>query len=136
MSPNNQTFTGQGATILFAEDDELIRRMFLEALEAAGYTVLAAADGREAYERFREHPDDIDLVVADVIMPNMDGKELARRCRDQRPEIRVLFTSANAYGRIDPKEDINFHADFIPKPFSPRQLLQKVTDLLERNEKA
>ncbi len=120
----------QEVTILLAEDDHIVRAMVREILVLDGYDVITAADGQEAYEEFQKHPDGIDLIVTDVVMPRMNGKELGRQCRGSSPRINILFMSGYVDNRLNPEEDLKGAADFIAKPFRPADLLQKVERLL------
>jgi two-component system cell cycle sensor histidine kinase/response regulator CckA len=117
-------------TILFVEDDPIVRRVTVRSLRRLGYTVLEAANGPEALELVAAHPQKIDLLLTDVVMPQMSGRELAERIRAKRPEIIVLFASgytANAivhHGVLDPG------IEFLPKPFSISVLHARIRQLL------
>ncbi|GLS60923.1 cell cycle histidine kinase CckA [Methylobacterium haplocladii] len=121
--------TGQ-ATILLVEDEDPVRAVNSRALMARGYTVLAAASGPEALRLMEEHDYAVDLVVSDVVMPEMDGPTLLRELRKQRPELKVIFVSGYA-------EDVfrkNLHEgesfDYLAKPFSLKQLVETVKTTL------
>ena len=119
-------------TILIAEDDDDVRRLDRELLEECGYNVIEAADGREALDLFLEHRDRIDMVMFDVIMPKMNGREVFEEIRKVRGDVRVLFTSGYTGeildGECDPGED--FH--FVTKPIPPEEFLAKVREVLDR----
>jgi len=95
-----------------------------------GYEVLEAADGVEAIQIVDQHTHPIDLMLTDVVMPNMNGGELARRVAERRPEMRVLFTSGYMDDSVV-QGIVLTGAQFLPKPFSPGTLLQKVRDVLD-----
>ncbi len=118
-------------TILLAEDDRTVRKMVGEMLAMDGYDVISAADGTEAYEHFKDRPSEIDLLITDVVMPEMNGKDLGRYCRTDAPEIGILFMSGYVDNRLDPEEDFQGRTDFIAKPFRPREFLKKVEVLLD-----
>src|SRR5207245_10515381 len=80
-------------TVLLVEDEASLRELVRECLEASGYTVLEASHGTAALERSERHPGRIDLLMTDVVMPGMSGRELAERLRASRPEIRILYMS-------------------------------------------
>lgn len=120
-----------GKTILLAEDAEIVREMVTEILKRDGYTVLAHPDGQEAYTCFREKGDEVDLILTDIVMPQLNGKELAQQCREQRPEIGVLFMSGYLDSQLNTDDDLSGNSDFIAKPFRPAELLQKVKSLLD-----
>ncbi len=121
--------TGQG-TILLVEDEDPVRAVNARALTARGYTVLEAASGIEALAIIRERGDPVDLVVSDVVMPEMDGPTLLGELRDLYPDLKVIFVSGyaeDAFKKNLPEgEDFNF----LPKPFSLRQLVETVKQVL------
>lgn len=122
---------GGKETILLADDEERMRT-FLEILLAkGGYRVLAAADGESALSLAVSHAGPIHLLVTDVMMPNMNGKELADRLCALRSELKVLFVSG--YNRADfwPNDTCEDDTDWLPKPFSGRRFLEKVRRLLD-----
>ena len=109
-------------TVLVADDDEQIRALVWEILAMEGYRVLPARNGHEALEVLGRHGDGIDLLLADVVMPRLGGRDLAKRACELLPHLRVLFISG--YG-----DNLDFRADFpdtvvIEKPFSPEQLVE------------
>lgn len=108
-------------TVLVADDDEQIRALVWEILAMEGYRVLPARNGHEALEVLGRHGDGIDLLLADVVMPRLGGRDLAKRACELLPHLRVLFISG--YG-----DNLDFRADFpdavvIEKPFTPEQLV-------------
>jgi two-component system cell cycle sensor histidine kinase/response regulator CckA len=121
--------TGQD-TILLVEDEDAVRSFAARALRMRGYTVLEASGGEAGLEIVRQHPDGIDLLVTDVVMPNMDGPTLVRAARRLRPEMRIIYMSGyaeDAFRRNDEKiEELHF----LPKPFGLKQLVAKVKDVL------
>ena len=119
-------------TVLLVEDMDSLREWLQKLLRANGYTVLAAEDGAEALRRAEEHPGPIELVVTDVVMPELGGCELVRRLRRVRPEIRTLFMSGypDALGLHGAPVALRA-AGYIPKPIAPAVLLLKVRELLD-----
>jgi two-component system cell cycle sensor histidine kinase/response regulator CckA len=121
---------GRG-TVLLVEDDETVRRIAERVLTRAGYDVLKAGEGAEAMALSRQHAGVIQVLVTDLVMPRMNGSDLAQRLMAERPGIRVLFISgydrdsAHVVGPQGPG------TDFIEKPFSPELLLERVGRLLE-----
>ncbi len=120
-------------TILIAEDDDDLRRLNRELFEACGYSVIEAANGREALELFQEYREVIDLLVFDVIMPKMNGREVFEEIRVFRPDIKVLFTSGYAGDILNGSSGIGSEFDFIAKPQSPEELMAKVREILDRS---
>ncbi|WP_414473800.1 cell cycle histidine kinase CckA [Microvirga sp. M2] len=123
--------TGQG-TILLVEDEDPVRAVNARALSARGYTVLEAASGIEALEIIQERGAPVDLVVSDVVMPEMDGPTLLGELRKLYPDLKVIFVSGyaeEAFRKNLPEgEDFNF----LPKPFSLRQLVETVKQAIGR----
>lgn len=127
--PQVADLTGS-ATILLVEDEEAVRAFGARALSSRGYTVYEAGTGTEALEIMEETDGQIDLVVSDVVMPEMDGPTLLGELRKQRPDLQVIFVSGyaeDAFRRNLPENE-TFH--FLPKPFSLKQLATKVKEVL------
>ena len=122
-------FTGGSQTILLAEDDGAVRRFARQILTTHGYTVLYARDGDEALAVARGHSGTIDLLVTDVVMPGLSGRDLAARLSVERPDVRVLYTSGYSEQMII-RSGLNTGLTLLPKPFLPGDLLQKVGETL------
>ena len=119
------------ATVLLVEDEEAVRRGGKRMLETRGYTVHEAASGVEALDIVEELNGDIDIVVSDVVMPEMDGPTLLRELRKEYPDLKFIFVSGyaeNAFAKNLP-EDAKF--GFLPKPFSLKQLATAVKEIVE-----
>ena len=117
-------------TLLLVEDEAMVRRLLCKVLAAQGYTVLGASGGREAIEHWKAHQRDIALVITDVIMPEMSGRELIDQLRRDRANVNVLFMSGytdDAVMRHDIEEQ---SVRFMQKPFSPAALAAKVREIL------
>jgi two-component system, cell cycle sensor histidine kinase and response regulator CckA len=117
--------TGQG-TILLVEDEDPVRAVNSRALSARGYTVLEAASGLEALAIVRENAQPIDLVVSDVVMPEMDGPTLLREVRKHQPDLKVIFVSGYAEDAFRKNLPEGETFNFLPKPFSLKQLVETV----------
>ena len=118
-------------TILLVEDQPEVRAVASAALSRHGYTVLEASQGEEALRIAQEDDRHIDLLLTDVVMPNMSGCELARRLTDRRPDMRVLFASGYTDEAIVRHGAIEPGVAFIQKPFTPASLLRKVREVLD-----
>src|ERR1700687_2672884 len=114
-------------TILVAEDNEALRALLQVALESCGYTVLASPMGSEVLELPSRHDEPIALLVSDVVMPGMDGPELARRLAAIRPRLQVLLLSG--YGPEPALLAAGIH--FLQKPFRPSLLVATVREILD-----
>ena len=120
----------RGATVLIAEDEIEVRAVTRRMLALNGYEVLTAADGKEALEKARGHPGDLDLLVTDVVMNPLSGFDLARELRKQRPGLRVLFMTGYTFERELPNADPDQGVDYLEKPFTLADLTRKVGALL------
>jgi signal transduction histidine kinase/CheY-like chemotaxis protein len=118
-------------TILVVEDDEMVRQLIAEAFQMYGYTVLVASNGDEALLLGERHPGPIHLMVTDVVMPKMCGRELADRLAPLHPEMKVLYMSAYADDIIGHRGVLEDGTLFIPKPFTLAVLMQKVRQALD-----
>jgi two-component system cell cycle sensor histidine kinase/response regulator CckA len=117
-------------SILLVEDEDAVRSFAARALKQRGYEVMEAAGGEQALEIMSKRADSIDLLITDVVMPNMDGPTLVRAVKKLQPDIQVIYMSGyaeEAFRRHDEKaEDLHF----LPKPFGLKQLAIKVKDVL------
>jgi CheY-like chemotaxis protein len=118
-------------SVLLVEDDGAVRGFARAALSSRGFKVLEAVNGRQALDLLRTRSEPIDLIVTDVAMPEMDGKELADRAREHRPELAVLFTSGHTRDRIARGGAVEEGIHFLPKPFSGIELARKVREALD-----
>ncbi len=122
---------GRGETILLVEDEKSLRVTCSLFLEALGYTVLVAETPGDALRLAERHPGDIDLLQTDVVMPGMDGRQLAQRLCAARPGVRVLFMSGYTADVIAQRGVLEQNQSFIAKPFTRHELAHKVRDVLE-----
>jgi two-component system, cell cycle sensor histidine kinase and response regulator CckA len=121
--------TGQG-TILLVEDEDPVRAVNGRALAARGYTVLEAASGVEALEIIEKRQAPVDLVVSDVVMPEMDGPTLLRELRKRYPDLKVIFVSGYAEDAFRKNLPEGEEFNFLAKPFSLKQLVEAVKQAL------
>ena len=128
--------TGTGETVLVVDDEPAVRLVTKRILQRNGYSVLEAAGGQEALRVLREHPGPIQLLLSDVIMPEMNGREVAERVRERRPGIKVLFMSAYSPEAIAHDGLLEEGAPFLRKPFEIGPLLQAVRRALDGAEVA
>jgi two-component system, cell cycle sensor histidine kinase and response regulator CckA len=126
-----------GEVVLVVEDEDNIREPAVEILESRGYTVLAARDGQEALELCERHPGPIQLLISDMMMPGMNGDQLARQLTQVRPDMGVVFMSGYPEEAIPHGPAQGNGRSFLQKPFPPDVLLSTVRKLLdERNDDA
>jgi PAS domain S-box-containing protein len=134
-APSTRAPTGSPArgreTLLLVEDEPLILRMARRVLSELGYTVLTASDGLEALEVLGRHAGDVQLLITDVVMPKMSGRELAARVTALRPDIRVLFSSGYAADAIGEDGVLGDGINFLAKPYLPSKLAEAVREVLD-----
>jgi PAS domain S-box-containing protein len=119
-----------GETILLVEDSETVRKLVKRYLEKHGYTVVDAPSGIDALRRAKRHQGDIDLLVTDVVLPKMDGHELAKRLAGLRPEIKTLYMSGFSDDALSRHGVIASNIALVQKPFAPNVLLHEVRRVL------
>jgi two-component system cell cycle sensor histidine kinase/response regulator CckA len=122
--------TGQG-TILLVEDEDPVRAVNSRALSARGYTVLEAASGVEAMQIIEDRGAPVDLVVSDVVMPEMDGPTLLGELRKLYPDLKVIFVSGYAEDAFEKHLPADEDFSFLPKPFSLKELATAVKATLD-----
>ena len=122
----------RSVTILIVEDDDNLRNLLQRTLEGAGFGVFSAADGAEALRWSGQHEGTIEIMVSDIVMPEVNGVELSKRIRVARPETKLLFIAG--FGDQFPElgELIKSGANILEKPFLPSELLRRVEDTLEQ----
>ena len=120
--------TEQTMKILLAEDDNDMRRFLVKALANAGFDVSAFDNGLSAYNRLREEP--FELLLTDIVMPEMDGIELARRATELDPDIKIMFITGFAAVALNPDNHAPRQAKILSKPFHLRDLVNEVQRLL------
>jgi CheY-like chemotaxis protein len=118
-------------TILLVEDQPEVRKLSEVALRRYGYHVLTAADGRQAIAMSREFSGPLHLLLTDVVMPGLGGREIANEVMAIRPNIRVLFMSGYTESAISHRGVLDPGVDYLQKPFTPEALTEKVRDVLD-----
>ena len=126
---------GGNETILVAEDDETVRELIKNILSQSGYTVYEAEDGAQAVQVFKEHSQEINLLLFDIIMPRKNGKEAYKEIQNIRPGVPVLFTSGYTADIIHKQGFLEEGFEIILKPVSMSALLQKVREVLDRGKR-
>ena len=126
----DQPRSGGGETVLVVEDEDALREVTRRILARNGYQVLTAASGHEALDTAVAHTGRIDMLLTDVVMPQMQGKEVAERIREHRPRIRVLFMSGYTQGILGAQGILEPGINLIEKPFTEAALLAKISEIL------
>jgi two-component system, cell cycle sensor histidine kinase and response regulator CckA len=121
--------TGQG-TILLVEDEEGLRSLNARGLRSRGYSVIEASNGIEALEALEERNGAVDLVVSDVVMPEMDGPTLLKAMRGRNPDLKIIFVSGYAEDAFEKSLPENQQFAFLPKPFTLSQLVAAVKETM------
>jgi len=114
--------------ILLAEDDNDMRRFLVKALENAGFKVSSYDNGMSAYQRLREEP--FEMLLTDIVMPEMDGIELARRASELDPDIKIMFITGFAAVALNPDSEAPKNAKVLSKPVHLRELVSEVNKML------
>ena len=123
----------RSVTVLIVEDNDNLRNLLQRTLEGVGFSVFPAADGAEALRWSKQHEGTINIVVSDIVMPELNGIELSRRIRVARPETKFLFITG--FGNQFP-ELCEYGASILEKPFLPSELLHKVEEILNQGQTA
>jgi two-component system cell cycle response regulator CpdR len=116
------------AKIILAEDDSDMRRFLVRALQNAGYEVISFDNGLSAYQRLREEP--FELLLTDIVMPEMDGIELARRASELDPDIKIMFITGFAAVALNSDSSAPKNAKVLSKPVHLRELVNEVQKML------
>lgn len=132
LRPHGEPPDREQETVLVVEDDASVRHLAVRVLMSHGYKALEAGNGPEALKICEQHSGPLHLVLTDVVMPLMNGMELAERLRDQQPELAVLYMSGYADGAIPQQGELPANTAFLSKPFTVETLIQKVRTLLIR----
>jgi PAS domain S-box-containing protein len=127
---------GGTETVLVVEDQAEVRRLALRILKSNGYDLLEASSGPDALELSRSHMGPIHLLVTDVVMPGMTGRELANRLLEARPQIKVLYVSGYTGDVIGRQGVLDPGMAYLPKPFTPAQLALRVREVLGQSKTA
>jgi two-component system cell cycle sensor histidine kinase/response regulator CckA len=121
--------TGHG-TILLVEDEEELRALNARGLKSRGYTVIEAGNGVEALEELEKQGRQVDVVVSDVVMPEMDGPTLMKELKQRKPDIKIIFVSGYAEDAFDKTLPDHKQFNFLAKPFTLKQLVTVVKETM------
>ena len=121
-------------TILVAEDERVIREIVQRTLEGLGYRVFITDGAEEAEKVFSQHSDKIELLLADIVMPGLNGQELYERLTAKRPSLKVLYMSGYSDASTSGNYVLEQSASYIQKPFSSKLLADKVREVLGGEE--
>lgn len=130
-APKKQADLSGKGTVLLVEDEDAVRSFAVRALETRGYTVLEAASGEHALEVMEDFDGELDVVVSDVVMPNMDGPTMVSHLAKVKPGLKIIFISGYAEEAFKKNLDKDVEFQFLPKPFSLKQLAAKVKEVIE-----
>jgi two-component system, cell cycle sensor histidine kinase and response regulator CckA len=129
-APMPDASLGGNETVLLVEDEESVRRLVRDTLESKGYCVLEAESGEAGLLAAQNHPERIDLVITDVVMPGINGRELVKQLAQTRPATKVLYLSGYTEDAILNDGSIDKGTAFLQKPFSLQSLSRKVREVL------
>ena len=132
VEASHEQIRGGNETILVAEDNDEVRGLATAVLRAHGYSIVEATDGESAVRQFMGRRDEIALLFLDVVMPGKNGKEAYEEMRRVKPDVRVLFTSGYTGDVVLTKGVSDETIDYVSKPLTPKELLKKVREVLDR----
>jgi two-component system cell cycle sensor histidine kinase/response regulator CckA len=133
-SPDDATVVGGTETILIVEDEEVLREMAREILQDYGYNILEASSGREAFDVWNRHTDEIHLLLTDMVMPEgISGIQLAERLLTDRPDLKIILTSGYSSNEINAELMARARVRFLQKPYSHNNLAKIVRDCLDKS---
>jgi len=127
---SSPALSGDHELILVVEDDRWVRHFLRELLEVTGYCVIEAQDAMEALEKYRQQGDAIALVLCDLVIPKMSGRELCRELKNARQDLKVLFMSGYPIEVIRERGIAVDDIALLPKPFNPEELLNGIRAVL------
>ena len=130
MEPVERDKDGRSGTILLVEDSDVVRDVIVRMLEEDGFTVLPASCGEDALSVSRREDVSIDLLLTDIVMPEMSGVELADRLERERTDMRILFMTGYAEEVVMTEGILGKHRECIGKPFTPEQIRKRVREIL------
>ncbi|HEY5460109.1 MAG TPA: response regulator [Deferrimonas sp.] len=130
MEPVGRNKDRRSGTILLVEDSDVVRDVVANMLEGGGLTVLQASGGEEALALARRGETPIDLLLTDIVMPEMSGVELADRLERERPDVRILFMTGYAEEVVVNEGILGKHRECIGKPFTQEQITKRVRKIL------
>jgi len=130
MQPGGRDRDGRSGTILLVEDSDVVRDVIARMLKEGGFTVLQASGGEEALALSRRGDAPIDLLLTDIVMPEMSGVELADRLERERPDMRILFMTGYAEEVVVNEGILGKHRECIGKPFTGEQITRRVRTIL------
>jgi CheY-like chemotaxis protein len=122
---------GPTEVVLVAEDERMVREIMARTLRDCGYSVVEAADGREALEVLEARGGEVSLVIADVVMPGLGGRAMASQLAKNWPQVPVLFTSGYTGLDVVRRGLLEEGREFIQKPLAPDELVRKVREMVE-----
>jgi CheY-like chemotaxis protein len=122
---------GGSETILLVEDEPTVREVAARVLRRSGYTVVEALNGADALSKCKEPGSRFDLIVTDIVMPEMGGLELAKRVKETQPFAGILFTSGYTEEAVQRRSFLEPGAAFLEKPFTPAHLAQRARQVLD-----
>jgi CheY-like chemotaxis protein len=131
MMTNKSDNLSRNKTILLVEDDPLVRGLIRRVLQAQGYTLLEAENSQEALDLFNHYPGLIHLLITDLFMPGMTGKDLARQLNGLLPQLKVLFISGYTHKVVTRYDGLGTNVAFLEKPFGAIALIKKVQEMFE-----
>jgi two-component system cell cycle sensor histidine kinase/response regulator CckA len=130
VTPERRNGCPASGTVLVVEDEGGVRQALQRILTTNGYTVVTAANGADALELFAARREDIDLLITDLVMPAMGGRELARQCCALRDTLKVIYLSGYTRDSLLSQQTFEDGTEFIEKPFTRDAILERIARVL------
>ena len=130
-SSNNEPTPAQHKTVLLVEDEDFVRNVTREVLELSGYHVLEAIDADTGLDLYRENIDIVDLLLTDVVMPGINGREFANQLLALRPDLKIIFMSGYTDNAVVRESFSDPRLNYLQKPFTLDALTEKVEQVLD-----
>ncbi|MDZ7721507.1 MAG: response regulator [candidate division KSB1 bacterium] len=114
-----------------AEDNKLLRQLVEKLLQSNGYHVISAKNGNDAWDEFKRNIDRVHILIMDVLMPGLDGREVLRKVRTVRPGVQVLYTSGYSRDQLRDEFKVDIQEDLLQKPYQISELLMRIRSILD-----
>lgn len=121
----------RGETLLVVEDDDSVRMFTVRMLTTLGYNVLSAADGQKGLDLFKSQPSQINMIITDMLMPNMTGRQFVEAVREINKDMKIMFVSGYAPDDTEDGAALSQSVAFFQKPYTRDQLSKKIRDVLD-----
>jgi CheY-like chemotaxis protein len=134
VSNSRETLRAPHKTVLLVEDEDFVRNVTREVLELSGYQVIEAVDAKDGLDLYRQNIEIVDLILTDVVMPGMNGREFANQLLALRPDLKIIFMSGYTDNAVVRESFSDLHLNYLQKPFTLDHLTDKVQQVLRETQ--